>query len=436
MAIVKDPDLLNRDEVIFKVQGTSRAVSLYPVGAVINAALDPERTVGAKASSLTFNDAGASFTTWGVAPGDILCLKEGVDAGHWLVKTVPLQTQITVESLDGASPSEWESTTETGLTYDIREPTGGNAADGATKQSVYSFGKEEWLNDAEDFDGDLFQYPFVWEPLGRETFEMGGLVQEDWRMFTDDTRFRMRTGGWDRVNSSGVKKFTYSGVMTLPETGGIDSDAQVYYQPEDDTTDPIDLVLTGGVNQAIEVHDVDGAYDTRTYMKLFLRKKARYYAQADLNDIGVTTMENIAYRFPLSHAVDPAIVAEDAELEGNTPWAATNTIDSGSNGVTADVDTDTGTLTATAAGENFDVSGIAVGDTVHITGGTNDNGYFIITEVTSATVLTLNTAERGGFSGESTLTYTTDTRFIIKGSTVTSSGSPSRPILFVVSTRS
>jgi len=416
MAIVKDPDLLNRDEVIYKVQGaTHRAISLYPCGAVINAAFDPERTTGAKAASLTFNDAGASFQTWGVAPGDILCLKEGVDAGHWLVDTVPSETQITVESLDGASPSEWESTSETGLTYDIREPTGGNAADGATKQAGYSFAKEEWLNDTEDFDGDLFQYPFPYEPLGRETFELGGSVQEDWRYFTDDTRSRWRTGGWDRVNSSGVKKFTYAGIMTLPETGGIDDDAQVYYQPEDADTDPVNFVLLGGVNQAVEVHDVDGAYDTRTYMKLFLRKKARYYAQADLEDIGVTTMENIAYRFPLSHAVDPAITASDAELEGNTPWTGTSTIDSGSNGVTANVDGDTGTLTAT--GENFDVSGVAAGDVVYISGGTNDNGYFLVVSVDSATQLTLNTEEHGAFSGESSLDYETRTRYIITGRT-------------------
>jgi hypothetical protein len=419
MAIVVDPDLLNRNEVIYGT--TSQKISAYPVGAVVSGIYDPELTDGATTSGFMFRSETGNFITAGVAAGDILSIKTGSDAGHYEVVGVSGYNEIEVRSLDyGESyePSDWVNpypgASSSGLVYDLRQETGGNMSDGATEQSVYSFTKEEWRSDSETFGSDdLIRHEFPYEPLTREQFEIGGGTSHDnWDWHSEDTKERVRTGGWDAVDSASDKTMTYAGIVTL---GDLDSDAQVYYQPSGVSANPVDFVLTGTVNQAVLVHDVNGAvqvsgYDTRQYFKLFVRKKAKIYAGSDLGAIGVTTMENLVNRFPLTHADDPAIDADDAEIIGHDPYTNFSTKDSGSTGVTADVSTVTGTLTV--GGENFLTSGVHAGDVVEITGGTNDNGFFEIISVDSDTQLTLDTTEHGAFSGEAGLTFETHTRRI------------------------
>jgi hypothetical protein len=415
MAIVVDPDLLNRNEIIFGTQ--SQKKSAYPVGAVVSGIYDPELEDGTTTSDFSFNSTSGNFIIAGVTAGDILSIKTGADAGHWPVSGVISATELKVQSVDqgdSSAPVEWSDTAGSGIVYDIRDPTGGNMADGATEQAIYSFDKEEWRTDGETYGGDdLIRHEFPFEPLTRESFEIGGGTSHDnWDWFSNDTKERVRTGGWDSVNSSSVKRFTYAGVITL---GALDSDAQAYYQPSGVDADPINFVLTGAVNQAVLVHDVFGGvessgFDTRSFLKLFVRKKAKTYAQSELSDIGVTTLENIVNRFPLTHVDDPAISADDAELEGHDPWTNFSITNTGSNGVTADVDTSTGTFTA--AGENF-LSTVSVGDVVEITDGTNDNGFYQVLSVDSDTQLTVDTTELGGFTGESSLTYETHTRKVV-----------------------
>lgn len=416
MAIVVDPDLLNRNEVIYGT--SSQKLSAYPVGAAVSGLYDPELADGLTEPGFIFSSALGDFIVAGVAAGDILSIKSGDDAGHYTVSGVLDATTLRVDHIDVGDPSAPADfvnvTTGSGLVYDLRDPTGGNMADGATEQSVYSFSKEEWRSDGETFDNDnLIRHEFPFEPLTREQFEIGGGVPHDeWDWFSTDTKERIRTGGWDTVNAASVKEQTYAGVATL---GPLDSDAQVYYQPSGVSADPIDFVLTGPVNQAIIVQDVFGqvevsGFDTRAFLKLFVRKKARTYAQSEISDIDVVSLENIVNRFPLTHVADPAIVADDAEIEGHNPFTNFSIKDTGSTGVTANVDGNTGTLTV--GGENFLTSGVEAGDVVEITGGTNDNGFFIIVSVDSDTVLTLNTIEHGAFSGEATLTFETHTRRI------------------------
>jgi hypothetical protein len=415
MAIVVDPDLLNRNEVIFGT--TSQQISQNPVGTVVSGVYDPELSDGVTNSGFMFKSDTGEFVVAGISTGDILSIKTGSDAGHWEVSGVISNDELAVRSLDDGlaiAPADWANPGASGLVYDIRSSTGGNMTDGATEQATYSFTKEEWRSDSETFGGDdLIRHEFPFEPLTREQFEIGGgTSHDDWDWFTEDTRERIRTGGFDKVNTGGTTEQTYAGVITL---GELDSDSQAYYQPSGTSYDPIDFVLTGVVNQAVRVYDTTGGYDTRTYLKLFVRKKGKTYDQSEIADIGVTTLENLVNRFPLTHADDPAITADDAEILGHDDWTNFSTLDTGSNGVTANVDGNTGTLTAT--GENFFTSGIQIGDVVEITGGTNDNGFYVVVSVDSDTQLTLNTVEHGAFSGESALTYETHTRYIERNGT-------------------
>jgi hypothetical protein len=387
------------------------------VGGVVTGVYDPELITGETPSgggngTGTFVDRLQGDFVDNLTVGQILSIKSGQDAGHYPILEIINATGITVElpTDRGTRQLVWRDTSLVSGVYDVREAAGGSIVDGLTEQADYSFAKEEWRADGETFaDDDLIQHPFPYEPITREQFEIGGgTAHALWDWFRDDSRERIRTGGWAIVSGT-TTTFEYAGNITL---GALDSDAQVYYQQSGTHADPVNYVLLGAVNQAIQTFDSLGI-DNRSYLTQFVRKKARSYAQSSISDIGVTTIEAIVNRFPLTHSVDPAIVADDAEIEGHDPWTNFSILDSGSNGVTADIDTDTGTFTA--SGENFDVSGAAPGDVVEITGGTLDNEFFEIISVDTATQLTLDTEEHGGFAGESSLTYEVHTRFIMNG---------------------
>jgi hypothetical protein len=67
------------------------------------------------------------------------------------------------------------------------------------------------------------------------------------------------------------------------------------------------------------------AVDNRNALKLFLRVRdadpnGKLYDQADLPDIGVTTLTNQVYRFPLANATDLKIAETDANIGSNSPY--------------------------------------------------------------------------------------------------------------------
>jgi hypothetical protein len=403
MAIIVDPDDLDRNQVVFGTE--NRRLSLYPVGGVVTGFYDPERTTGETISTGVFQDPGATFQTQGIVVGDIFSLKSGEDAGHYEVAEVISETQVLLDLPDEAV--QWNATNATGIYYDARNPSGGSIADGVTEQAVYSFSKEEWRNDAEGFAGDdLIRHPFPYEPITREQFEIGGGTAHDlWDYFRDDTRERVRTGGWATVSGTTTDQI-YAGVITL---GDLETDAQVYYLQIATGTAPVDFVLPGAVNQAIGVFE-NNQYDYRTYLKLFVRKKFFTYAQAEIADIGVTTLESLVNRFPLTHVADPAIIASDAQLVGATPWTGFQVLSNNTNGVTSDQGNDVGRLTS--AGATFSADGVEVGDVLYISaGGSDDLGYFEIVAVGTTTV-DVDTSEHGAFTGESGLTFAIRTRYI------------------------
>lgn len=403
MPIIVDPDNLDRNQVVFGSE--IRNISLYPVGAVITGFYDPERTNGETLSTGVFQDPGALYQTQGVSANDIFTLKTGDDAGHYEVVTVISETQVHLD-LPNAQ-SDWNTPNATGIFYDARNPSGGSIVDGVTEQAVYSFGKEEWRADSETYGGDdLIKHPFPFEPITREQFEIGGGTAHDlWDWFRDDTRERVRTGGWAVVTGTTTDQI-YAGVITL---GALDSDAQVYYLQIATGTAPVDYVLTGPVNQAINVF-TNGGQDLRNFLTNYVRKKFRTYAQSSISDIGVTQLESIVNRFPLTHAVDPAIVARDAEIVGNTPFTGFSTVESGVSGTTSDLGNNVGRLTDDS--EDFTAAGVVVGDVLNITNGTNDTGYYEVVAV-GTTTLDLDTEEAGAFQGEVSLTYDVRTRIVI-----------------------
>ena len=156
MAIITDPDNLSRAEVVYST--VAQKISLYPVLARRTARGNGSTT----SAGATLTSVGATFTTTdAVVVGDVVIIRHGEDAGHYIVNTVTSATVLTLDNTDGTVASF--STSNTNLSYEIRSPSlagtdtvensGIDTAtpsifDGVTEQAVYSFSKEEWRTDA------------------------------------------------------------------------------------------------------------------------------------------------------------------------------------------------------------------------------------------------------------------------------------------------
>ena len=196
-----------------------------------------------------------------------------------------------------------------GKTVDLNI-AGNLSTDGVTLKAVYSFLKEEWRNDAA-----LIKFDFPMTPITDEQMQIGVSSRNNgWNWTDTTTRELIRSGGWQEVNISGTVTAEYAGIITL---GTLVSGTQVYYQTVSGggTTN---FVLTGVVNQAVQVYNSTGPVDTRGYMKLFARRQGDLYATSNLTAIGVTTMTYQVYRFPLSTADDIKIVVADTGIDANS----------------------------------------------------------------------------------------------------------------------
>ena len=293
----------------------------------------------------------------------------------------------------------------------------GDILDGVTLQCIYSYGKEEWRVDSliTDLSGswndDLIRHEFPIEAITAEQFEIGGgTSHDDWNWFNTYSEKKVRTGGWaaKTLFSTTNDLARQTGIITL---GSIDTDAQVYYQQTSATTNPANFTFLGAINEPLQIYrddNQDGTADDdfTTYLKLFVRKKARTYAQSEIADIGVTTIQTIVNRFPLAHATDSAITATDGDILGISPYRGTSQVtvaDAIDGAKTA------GGTTFDDADATWQTDGVVAGDTLRITSGT-EQGYYTIASVDSEIQLTIKqdfelTASSGWASTESSLTY-------------------------------
>jgi hypothetical protein len=406
MAIVVDPDLLDRYQVIYATSTGSRKLSLSPVGTLrsgsnpVSSGSDGSVTSG----SANFVASTAQFVNWGVVPGDVVCIFNSASAGHYPVQSVTNLTTLVLVTGTTESPGENSiGLTETKLIYDIRRAGSGTIVDGVTEQCVYSFSKEEWKLDSAVYGGDdLIRHEFPFEPITSEQFEIGGGTSHDsWSWFNKYTKKKVRTGGWDNKITAGTSTNQWAGIITL---GSLQSTAQVYYQQNSVTTAPTNFTFLGPVNEAI---DISGSgYDYRTFLKLFVRKKFYTYAGASISDIGVTTLQPIVNRFPLAHALDTAIVALDAQVVGAPPYRTSASLSTGVNGVTNPVTALTGAFTS--SGATFITAGVAAGDTLYLPGGTWA-GYYTIFSAPTETTLTVDTTEKGTWTNTTSNTFNVGT---------------------------
>lgn len=363
MAIITDPDSLDRFQVLVDYENEKISIRAVDTAAP---KVSPKANGVQASGGAVLTDAAQNFVTSGVSVGDTLVIVEGPNINHWPITATGVTTLTVETGTLGAFSNNF-----TGQ-YAVYPSTNGTVTDGATLQAIYSFLKEEWKTQASSGDAgsltDLIQFIFPLESITREQFEIGGPTHSNWDWKDDTTRNLIRTAGWNTVSSANTILAKYAGIVTL---GALDSDTQVYYQQIDSTSgtssDPANFVLLGAVNQAILFDDSLGDNvlgNQSQYLKLFARKKGKSYSNSSITDIGVTTLENIVNRFPLTHSVDPAISAADGNLAGTGVWQTTSYVAGGSNGSTSFQagSQQEQSFTFTSAGSDFSVSGIIPGD--------------------------------------------------------------------------
>ena len=252
---------------------------------------------------------------------------------------------------------------------------GNLTSDGVTLKCLYSFLKDRWKADA-----NLIKFPFPMTPITDEQFEFYNGWNVD-KVTTSGasqiTPQLIRTGGWAVKNTSGADTERWMCLITLGSLGSTD---QVYYQQVNTltTNNTTNVVLTGAVNQAIQFYrddDGDGNtaegsdYNYSQYTKVFCREWQKTYAAANLEDIGVTTLNYQAYRFPLSNTADSKIVtlgvsekaaSGDTATVTNAVWAASVvTITSNGHGFLAGDTVDIASITPAGYNGTYTVASAA-----------------------------------------------------------------------------
>lgn len=206
-------------------------------------------------------------------------------------------------------------------TLTIKLNTTGNLSnEGVTGQALYSFLKEEWISDPQSKNLSKFTFPML--AITPEQFEWGnnGSKFSNWKPFNNTTRKLIRTAGWREYDSGGVSLMEWAGIVSLGTLGGSD---QAYYQ-QVSSGSATDFAFAGPVNEPVQIYGnaANGNFDYRGYLKLFARIQGKAYSQAQLSDIGVTTLTYIVYRFPLTNSTDLKIAESDVNIAANPPYTS------------------------------------------------------------------------------------------------------------------
>ena len=198
----------------------------------------------------------------------------------------------------------------TAKTIKLTAGAGNLTTEGVTGLCLYSFLKSIWKT-----NNTLIAYPFPMQSITSEQFEF----INGWLPADDATRKLIRTAGWTEYNTAGSAGRKYAGIITL---GALGTSDQVYYQLSTQTA--VDFTYAGAVNEAIQIMG-DATVDTTTTtfdyssaLKVLVRIQGKTYAQSVLSDIGVSSMTNQVYRFPLTNSTDQKITISDATISTDT----------------------------------------------------------------------------------------------------------------------
>lgn len=160
------------------------------------------------------------------------------------------------------------------------------------------------MNKADNRSG---QYVFGRDPGGS---------YNGWKPANDTTRQCIRNAGWSEYSAAGALNRQYVGMVAL--ASGYPAGAQFYYQRASGGA-AIDFTFTDAPNEAIQVFGdaTNGAFDTRTFFKMFCREYDYTYDDAVLADIAETATGAYKLALPISVTAEVSkIVDNDAAMSG------------------------------------------------------------------------------------------------------------------------
>lgn len=210
------------------------------------------------------------------------------------------------------------------------------AADGVTGQCLFSK-----LKEVIKASSVLISVPLpIREMIHDESMEL----VNGWT-FADTTTLKMiRDCGIAYVNTSGAITAMFACIVTL---GGIISGAPYFVQSSSTTATAgsfthVNTGTTFGVNELVQIYlDTNGDgtpdYDYRSYFKVFLREQGKTYDESSNTDIGYPSLTYKKYNFPITHAVDAGVTADDTTVDAYTGlaiqwYAAAQSASLGTNG--------------------------------------------------------------------------------------------------------
>lgn len=163
--------------------------------------------------------------------------------------------------------------------------------------------------------------------------------------FADSTTIKMvRDCGVAYVNTAGAVTAMYACIVTL---GAVISGAPYFVQSSSTTASAgafthVNTSTTFGVNELVQIYsDTNGDgtpdYDYRSYFKVFLREQGKTYDESSNTDIGYAALTYKKYNFPITHAVDAGVTADDTAVDAYTGlsiqwYAAAQSASLGANG--------------------------------------------------------------------------------------------------------
>lgn len=149
--------------------------------------------------------------------------------------------------------------------------------------------------------------------------------------FADSTTIKMvRDCGVAYVNTAGAVTAMFACIVTL---GAVLSGAPYFVQSSSTTASAgafthVNTSTTFGVNELVQIYlDTNGDgtpdYDYRSYFKVFLREQGKTYDESSNTDIGYAALTYKKYNFPITHAVDAGVTADDTAVDAYTGMSIT-----------------------------------------------------------------------------------------------------------------
>ena len=200
--------------------------------------------------------------------------------------------------------------------------TGNLSTDGVSLQTLYSFIKEEWKDDA-----NLIKYAFPMLSITSEQFELiNGWNFSGSTADPSASMYLIRDGGWAVVDpNTGTNSEEWANITTLGSFDAPSTDLAYFLQQDESVVGfgnatPTDFQLTGPVNQGVQLY-VTESFDYRDFFTIYLREQGKTYGIYDLlTEQNLSALTYRKYAMPLSNGSDLKITTSDGDISTLSPY--------------------------------------------------------------------------------------------------------------------